>query len=763
MTIPTSSNFPTTFDSNSNLYEVHDALRVRLAEDYTPGDTSIIIEGDADVITKFPSDGLITLTEQISDIDDRAISFHYSSRTSTTFAGLEILSGFDNDVVKPAKLTNVTQNVMASHHNNIKNAIVAIEEFVGIQGTVDTMPWGETLIGRINFIRNLVLTPRAWFTANKTVGLIPLEVDFTDQSFRLGDGSVTFLWDFGDQNPSFISFTSFNTISVISFVPTNEVNVLVQDVDGGSVTKTYSTPGVYDVTLTVTNEYGQDIVEFKNFIEARIAAPLEADVQFDATTVQNSTLGDTTPLFNRLATAPGGPWTIPPTIRSKINTLVSMEIPIGENPLTPGYSYAGEELSGGVAIDPIVSYTWSLGDDLIHSNSMEARASYGIGGIYDMKLRTDTSFGSYRITTYENVIDIIENRNLWLFTKSGNNVKANEFGLISETFKVATQTRTIVQDDRFLNGTGEETRAKREFNRNVNFTNINTVSSGSSGEGLAVWSSGGNAASALSTQTVEAFKYNGFDDTYTDPGISITRPWNWIFLNSGNLAYFLFGPDPLATPNTNLTNQEKTILNMSTFVDTNETLDASNYLSGADELQENPTDSYTAGEPDTGRFSVYRSAWKGQSGYFLRNDGVGEFFRIRSFYQTSGTLTESVLNITKLPDMTGTTKLEGQLVDMSNGLFFFNNSGNISAYNDSSGVWETGSSATTSFRNLQDSTVSDFDNLENTLLATSDGDRIAYLSYDYSTNAMIKFNGIDLTFTLLSSRPNGEQWAMGVY
>ena len=113
--------------------------------------------------------------------------------------------------------------------------------------------------------------------------------------------------------------------------------------------------------------------------------------------------------------------------------------------------------------------------------------------------------------------------------------------------------------------------------------------------------------------------------------------------------------------------------------------------------------------------------------------------------------------------MTGTTKLEGQLVDMSNGLFFFNNSGSISAYNDTAGVWETGSSATTSFRNLQDSTVSDFDNTTNTLLATSDGDRIAYLSYDYSTNAMIKFNGVDLTFTLLSSRPGGEQWAMGVY
>jgi hypothetical protein len=82
------SNFPTAFDGDANLYLAHDALRVRLAEDYTAGDTTITIEGDAEVFDKFPPTGLITLTDQCSDIETRAISFSFTSigkRYSTCF------------------------------------------------------------------------------------------------------------------------------------------------------------------------------------------------------------------------------------------------------------------------------------------------------------------------------------------------------------------------------------------------------------------------------------------------------------------------------------------------------------------------------------------------------------------------------------------------------------------------------------------------------------------------------------------------------
>ena len=115
--------------------------------------------------------------------------------------------------------------------------------------------------------------------------------------------------------------------------------------------------------------------------------------------------------------------------------------------------------------------------------------------------------------------------------------------------------------------------------------------------------------------------------------------------------------------------------------------------------------------------------------------------------------------------MSGSLKTEGQLVPLNSGIFFFNNSGNISAYNTTSNTWETGTSGSggSTFRSLQDDTVSGFDIIDNTLLAASDGQHVAYLSYDYSINAFIKFNSIDMTFNRLISRPTGVQWLMGIY
>ena len=169
--------------------------------------------------------------------------------------------------------------------------------------------------------------------------------------------------------------------------------------------------------------------------------------------------------------------------------------------------------------------------------------------------------------------------------------------------------------------------------------------------------------------------------------------------------------------------------------------------------------------PTNGWFATYRTAWKDQTGYLLRNSGINEFFRISNFYRTEGTMTNQFTSLSKLSDMTGSSKVEGELVNLSNGVFFFNNSGEISAWNDITQTWEVGrsNSTTVSFRNLQDSNVSGFDNRANTLIAASDGDKNAYLSYDYSKNAFIKFNGTDLTFSSIGSRPMENQLKMTVY
>ena len=755
--IPNSSNYPDAFDTDKNLYSVHDSLRVRLASDYNVGDKSISIEDIYGVMDKFPPNGLITLTEQVSSIDDRAISFYYNSKTSSTFDELELLSGF-NDVQKLKRITTVTQNVMADHHNNIKDSIIAIENFIGTKGTIDLVPLGNTMEGRTNFLRKLIFTPRAWFSCNVKVGLIPLVVEFQEQCFRLGEGPVTFTWDFGDNTSSNISVVTYESI-----VPTGLDNVLVNDPNGNKITKTYTNPGIYNVSLTVKNEFGEDIVQFNQLINARVEAPDTAIIEF-------------VPRNNQIIRTLDGYQ----TIRSPINTFIDNIVPRGN--LNPSRTYAGEALNGvGEIIDPIKTYTWKIADDLSHPQTYTTRSSFSIGGIYDLGLRVDTEFGDYRITKHSSAFDIIENRNLWLFNFIGTSslARANEFGLIGETFKTASQTQTITRDDSFLDNIGEydptsgtypaSIRGKREFKRNTGFTKQSTTNSSDQGLALICWASGGAPSLPIGSQTVNFMTYEGFSDIYDISPFPtvINRPWNWVFLPSESKVYFAFGPDPAEIPNTNGAYNVQTVIDISpSYAVSSRTFSASNYINGAGELQEFTTSGYMMdGEPNDGRFAVYRSAWKDQSGYFLRNDGVGSFFRLKTFYKTEGILSDPFINIKKLPDIIGNTKEEGQLVNLASGIFFFSNSGNIAAYNDTTGIWETGgpSASSPTFRSLQDATVPGFDSSTNTLLAASDGDRLAYLSFDYSSNAFVKFNTADLTFTGLGARPVGEQWIAGIY
>ena len=479
MTIPTSSNFPETIDTNTNLYVVHDSMRMRLAEDYNPGDTTITIDGDTNLFQKFPTSGLITLTEQCSDPKLRALAFYYSSKVTTTttgmgFGNLELLPGFE-DNPKPKLITNVTMNVMADHHNNIKNAIIAIETFLGVQGTVDTKPFGPTVEGRANFLRKLILVPRAWFTVDKTIGLVPFTVVFTNQSFRTAsDGCgvappVIYEWDFGDNTGSIISI-----ISAISSVPTNVTNVIVEDPDGGTISKTYVTPGIYDVSLLVSNVYGVDTVILPAIINARIAAPDPATFDFIPLAEQSVTPGSPVE----------GPYITPPVIRAGAGTIIGVQIPPGISPTT-GRTFGGELVDGhNVPIDPITHYTWSAGDDLPHSNSYLTNLSYSIGGLYDLILRVDTEFGAYRITEWAGSVDIIEQVNLWLWTISNNqSINSHEFGLVSETFKNKIGVSfPISYDTSFLDPTARNyTQQLYEFTHNNGFTPRGSSVSGSGG------------------------------------------------------------------------------------------------------------------------------------------------------------------------------------------------------------------------------------------------------------------------------------------
>ena len=775
MTLPTVPLYPDSFDSDTNLYVVHDSLRLKLLDDYNPGDSTIFATGDPVVVSRIPPTGQITLTEQCSDLKDRAISFYYTSFDATTieFSGLTLLPEF-NDVQKLNRITDITVNVMADHHNNLKDTLIAIQEFCGIKGTEDKEPFGPTLEGRINFLRRVVLQPKAWFTADTRVGNVPLCVNFQDLSFRLGTdgnaGTVVLTWDFGDNTSSVVSVIDENSV-----VPDNAMNVLVRDTAaGGVIKKCYHQPGIYDVKLTVENGFGSDVIILPKFINARVKAPNEAIIDFDAVTpTQIATAG----------VPPNGPFETKPSIRSPINTFIQIQVgpsdsfginhPHDENMSTPGYSYSGEFLDeSGHPLDPVTTYTWSLTDDLLHPNQSVTKASYSVGGIYDVKLRVDTEFNAYRITSYIGAIDIVENYNLWMWVYTdATTVKSYEYGLISETFKVnSTNNLTVNRNDSFLAGRKESAQQVTEFFKNANFAPRGTLASGQGGSALLYWASGRGASDLPATEVINIREFNGFQGTYTTRN-SITRQWNWLNLNAPTFSYFIFGDMPSRLPYTSYTNTQTTnggtgltSYDLSSLTSSNTNLAPSNYLNGAIEVESNPTVYENDGSSTYGDFSVYRGAWKDSTGYFARNDGVGPFFRIKSFYRTEGIVSNPFMSIRKMQDIQGPTKLEASLSNLSTGIYVFNNTGSVSKFDDTASTWTTGGPGVNSllYRDLQDTSVVGFDDQSNTLLVTSDSDKRAYLSFDYSANAFIKFSEIDLSFKQLAARPDGQQWILGV-
>lgn len=723
--------FPTSLDNDLNLFVVKDSLRLTLAADYNIGDTTISVENNQLIMSLFPAAGIITLVENCSEPENRAISFYYTSRTETTFNGLTLLDNFV-DSYKPKNVTNVVQNVMAEHHNAIKDAIINIQNYIGLPTDTVTVPYTGNLIQRVNYLQSVAYTPKAWFTADTTLGTIPLTVNFTDQSFRLGrilnDNTITFVWNFGDDTSSVITYTELTGT--------------------GNATHTYQRPGSFDVTLKVTNKFGSDTLKFPAFINARYPAP-----DFS---IFDYTLGAFQIFLNE-------------QIKSPNDAEIDLFIPSGINPLT-GRTYSGEEVdSSGNPVDPIVTYEWLLSDDLSHTNSMQTIASYSNGGIFNLILKVTTQSNSYRITMKNDFINIVESRNIWLMTYdslNSNSIRASEFGFLSQSFKTRQlANHTINVNTNFLIGTNNSTQAIREFKRNTFFTLASSQPSGYGGTANIYYANGRNATDPTTTESITVVEYNGFNESYSDVK-TISRPWNWIAFNNDFETYLLFGNPVFQPVGLSLTNQTLTIHNQLSNVTTSTNLSISNYIGSGSELQQNPVQFDTDGCTSLyGYFSVYRTAWRERTGYILRNSGVGSFFQLKSFYATIEDGVDLISAFKKLNDISGPDRKEGQLVNMTSGVYFFDNSGSVSAFDPFTSTWQVGGSSTNSleFQQYQDTTKQDYNLNTNTLLAVSDGSHSAFLSYDYTNKSFLKFTDTDLSFIKLGDRPDYNQWAMGTF
>jgi len=490
--------------------------------------------------------------------------------------------------------------------------------------------------------------------------------------------------------------------------------------DERTVTHTYFTPGKYDVILQIGNKFGRDSVTLPGFFTARAPAPDEAEILIAPTKVRT-------------------------------NSVVNLEV-----------TNNGEQQDGGgTPIDSVTEYTWKLSDDLVHQNVSQAVALYSVGGIYDVKVRIDTELGAYRITTMEDAINVVESVNLWLLAfdspkgtlSTTKSLRVYEFGLTSESFKseVAPEL-SVTRDYSFTSGYSNEEYQRNLFLRNSSFAPVGITTSGNLGSGVLYW--------AEDSTTIRYKQLNPFLETWTSAGFSFgetqTKNWNWLGLNSPDSIYVLFGTNTVESEPTNISLQRYQN-SLSSLIATSTTYTAGDFVNGADELL-----AYPDSAPAT-----YRSCFQGNNGFFARNDaGPGGFFRIRSFYRTEGTLSDAATEVRKLPDIAGTARTELEMVPLASGIYVFNNSGEVAAYNPTTNVWSTGGpgAGSAAFRSLQDGDVEGYAETSQTLRAASDGDHRAYLSYDYSPNAFIKFNEVDLTFSALVNRPTvNEQFILTVF
>lgn len=731
MALPTVA-YPTASDSNLTLYSVKDTLTLKLAKDYTPGDTRIYVEQNETKMNLFPTVGIITLTEQCSDPEFRAVSFYYNTKNTTEFyfTDLQILPETPISE-KRAGVTTVSMNVVAQHHNNIKDAIIAIQKVVGISTDRILRPFEGNIVQKVNYLLGIVFTPRAWFVPNKTIGIAPLTVQFTNKSFQLGadipGNDIFYYWDFGDStgsNESSFSLTTTNT----------------------TVNHTFEKPGLYTIRMKVKNTYGEDTVVFENMINARYAAPDEAIIEY---VLQPSQVYFSTNNY----------------IKTPVGVPLYLFVENGINILT-GNKYSGElvDINKNV-LDKIIEYTWVLSDNLSHGNSMSTNALYSIGGYYDVVLRTDTASQAFRITLLEKFINVVEQRNAWLFTTNGSNINACEMGFLSEVFKTKQSAYLAISSNTaFLSGQTNATQLLREFKKNWNFTPKSSTPSGLGGISLIHYPSGRYSADPVTNESINAFNFNGFDETYSSYPSYSGRPWNWVPMNINNHTYFILGNSTVVPTGTSPTNMKLLDNNIQDQTYTvSQTYTTSNFTSAANSLKYNAAQYNSLGVAIDGEFSAYRSCVVNDTGYILKNLTVGTAFQIKAFYSSSTVGTNYLNSFNRLADLIGPAKLEGQLVNLYSGLYFFNNTGTVSAFNTTTLSWATGGPGYNSvaFTDLQDTSVTDYEDESNTLVATSDNNHNAYLSFDYSNKSYIKWNDMDLTFKLLSPRPTGTQWVFG--
>jgi len=134
--MPQTINFPERLDDDNSLYLVVNNLRTRLTANITDSVTTIPVL----TTSGYPDVGFVTILTGADITKAEAIA--YSGTDPTNFYNAErgadltpALEHFIND--------NVDFTIGARHHNNVKDAIIEIERYLGVSGSENFVPFQD--------------------------------------------------------------------------------------------------------------------------------------------------------------------------------------------------------------------------------------------------------------------------------------------------------------------------------------------------------------------------------------------------------------------------------------------------------------------------------------------------------------------------------------------------------------------------------------------------------------------------------------------
>ena len=182
------SVFPQALDSHVNLFEASNNLETRLSHKIIATSKYIIVD-DAD---KFPISGMLHIKPQKGNTTPEIL--YYGKKVGNQFHLLQ--RGYGNNHAGSWDAGSIVScPVMAEHHNALKDAIIKIQNKIGLANNPST----DSINGVLRKLEQRWLTPKATFRAFPTIGAPPLTVCF--HNFSGGHG-LHYLWDFGDGTTS---------------------------------------------------------------------------------------------------------------------------------------------------------------------------------------------------------------------------------------------------------------------------------------------------------------------------------------------------------------------------------------------------------------------------------------------------------------------------------------------------------------------------------------------------------------------------------